>query len=80
LTHHYRDVAAASLTVMVEKINQIEGVLQTSLLGDLVHVIIDPKRISRDELQVSLSQLGLGEVGLSAGEITLEDVFMRLKK
>ncbi|MBA4383111.1 MAG: multidrug ABC transporter ATP-binding protein [Anaerolinea sp.] len=74
------DVAAASLTVMVEKINQIEGVIQTSLLGDLVHVIIDPNRISKEQLQSSLSQLGLGEVTLSAGEITLEDVFMRLTK
>jgi len=74
------DVAAASLTVMVEKINQIEGVIQTSLLGDLVHVIIDPKAISKDQLQVKLSQLGLGEVTLSAGEITLEDVFMSLTK
>lgn len=74
------DVAAASLTVMVEKINQIEGVLQTSLLGDLVHVIIDPKKITKDQLQASLSQLGLGEVTLSAGEITLEDVFMSLTR
>ncbi len=74
------DVAAASLTVMVEKINQIEGVIQTSLLGDLVHVISDPKEISRDQLQTALSQLGLGEVTLSAGEVTLEDVFMSLTK
>jgi ABC-2 type transport system ATP-binding protein len=74
------DVAAASLTVMVEKINQIEGVIQTSLLGDLVHVIIDPKVITKDQLQAKLSQLGLGEVTLSAGEITLEDVFMSLTR
>ncbi len=74
------DVAAASLTVMVEKINQIAGVIQTSLLGDLVHVIIDPKAISHDQLQVKLSQLGLGEFSLSAGEITLEDVFMSLTR
>lgn len=74
------DVAAASLTVMVEKINQIEGVIQTSLLGDLVHVIIDLKAITKDQLQAALSQLGLGEVTLSAGEITLEDVFMSLTK
>ncbi len=74
------DVAAASLTVMVEKINQIEGVIQTSLLGDLVHVIIDPKAITKDQLQAALSQLGLGEVTLSAGEITLEDVFMSLTR
>jgi hypothetical protein len=74
------DVAAASLTVMVEKINQIEGVIQTSLLGDLVHVIIDPKVISRDQLQAALSQLGLGEVTLTPGEITLEDIFMSLTK
>ncbi|EKD88164.1 MAG: hypothetical protein ACD_35C00030G0004, partial [uncultured bacterium] len=72
--------AAASLTVMVEKINQIAGVIQTSLLGDLVHVIIDPKAISHDQLQVKLSQLGLGEFSLSAGEITLEDVFMSLTR
>ncbi len=74
------DVAAASLTIMVEKINQIAGVLQTSLLGDLVHVIIDPSVISKGQLQVNVSQLGLGEVTLSAGEITLEDVFMSLTK
>ncbi len=74
------DVAAASLTVMVEKINQIEGVIQTSLLGDLVHVIIGPKKITKDQLQAKLSQLGLGEVTLSAGEITLEDVFMSLTR
>ena len=74
------DVAAESLTVMVEKINQIEGVIQTSLLGDLVHVIIDPNRISKEQLQVALSQLGLGEVKMSAGEITLEDVFMSLTR
>ncbi|MDP3451146.1 MAG: ABC transporter ATP-binding protein [Anaerolineaceae bacterium] len=74
------DVAAASLTVMVEKINQIEGVIQTSLLGDLVHVIIDPKKITKDQLQAKLSQLGLGDVTLSAGEITLEDVFMSLTR
>jgi ABC-2 type transport system ATP-binding protein len=74
------DVAAASLTVMVEKINQIEGVIQTSLLGDLVHIIIDPKVITKDQLQAKLSHLGLGEVTLSAGEITLEDVFMSLTR
>lgn len=65
------DLAAASLIVMVEKINQIEGVIQTSLLGNLVHAIIDPKAITKDQLQASLSQLSLAEVTLSAGEITL---------
>lgn len=74
------DVASASLTVMVEKINHIEGVIQTSLLGDLVHVIIDPKVITKDQLQAKLSHLGLGDVTLSAGEITLEDVFMSLTR
>lgn len=74
------DVAAESLTTMVDKINQIEGVIQTSLLGDLVHVIIDPKLLSKTQLQAELSKLGLGEVTLSAGEITLEDVFMSLTK
>ena len=74
------DVTAASLTAMVEKINQVEGVMQTSLLGDLVHVITDPKMISRDQLQVNLARLGLGEVTLVPGEITLEDVFMSLTK
>lgn len=74
------DVTAASLTAMVEKINQVNGVIQSSLLGDLVHVIIDPKRISKDQLQANLSKLGLGEVTLVPGEITLEDVFMSLTK
>jgi ABC-2 type transport system ATP-binding protein len=74
------DVSAASLTAMVEKINQVNGVIQSSLLGDLVHVIIDPKKISKDQLQASLSHLGLGEVVLVPGEITLEDVFMSLTR
>jgi ABC-2 type transport system ATP-binding protein len=74
------DVAADALTTMVEKINQIEGVIQTSLLGDLVHVIIDPKTITNDQLRTKLAQFGLGEVALSAGEITLEDVFMSLTR
>jgi len=74
------DVTAASLTAMVEQINQFEGVIQTSLLGDLVHVITDPGRISRDQLQANLSRLGLGEVTLVPSEITLEDVFMCLTR
>ena len=74
------DVASASLTIMVEKINQIVGVVQSSLLGDLVHVIIDPKAITKDQLQAALTQFGLGEVSLTPGEITLEDVFMSLTK
>ncbi len=74
------DVSAASLTAMVERINGIAGVLQTSLLGDLVHVIIDPQALTSDQLQAALSQLGLGEVTLSSGEVTLEDVFMSLTR
>lgn len=74
------DVAADSLADAVEKLNGVEGVLQTSLLGDLVHVLIDPKKISKDQLQTSLTQSGLGEVTIVHGEITLEDVFMGLTR
>jgi ABC-2 type transport system ATP-binding protein len=74
------DVAADSLTTMVDKINQLEGVVQTSLLGDQVHVIIDPIIITKDQLGARLSQFGSGEVALYPGEITLEDVFMSLTR
>jgi len=74
------DVAAENLMAAIDKVNSIPGVLQTSLLGDLVHVLVDPKICPRHKFERQLKTNGLRGVKITPGEPSLEDVFMGLTR
>ncbi|KAF0110879.1 MAG: putative ABC transporter ATP-binding protein [Chloroflexi bacterium] len=72
------NVTADSLLDTLECLNQMNEVVQTSLLGDLVHVNTKPGAIKKNQLESRLSEKGISGVHIAASEITLEDVFMSL--
>ncbi len=74
------DFSAASHPEIVEKIAGLKGVLQTSLLGDLVHVVLDPQHLGLEDFKSHLRSFGLEDVAFVPGEISLEDVFMSLTR
>jgi len=74
------DVAAENMVETIEKVSTIKGVLQTSLLGDLVHVIVDPGVCPKGKFYKQLKQNGMRGVKISPGEPSLEDVFMGLTR
>ena len=74
------DVAAENMVETIEKVSTIKGVLQTSLLGDLVHVIVDPVVCPKGKFYKQLKHNGMRGVTISPGEPSLEDVFMGLTR
>jgi ABC-2 type transport system ATP-binding protein len=70
------DIETSSLLETVQALEQTKEVVQTSLLGNLVHVITRTKTITREQLQNHLSDVSGSVLQITPGEITLEDVFM----
>ena len=74
------DVSTGSLAEAAKALNRLEGVIQTSLLGDQVHAIVEAKGLDGEHIRTRLEQAGIVPVKVSRGEITLEDVFMNLTR
>lgn len=70
------DIETNSLLDSVQALEQMKEVAQTSLLGNLVHVITKTKSVTREQIQNHLSGVAGLETQITPGEITLEDVFM----
>ena len=74
------DVSTGSLAEAAKALNGFDGVIQTSLLGDQVHAIVEPKVLDGELIQTRLTQAGIKPDKVTRGEITLEDVFMNLTR
>jgi ABC-type multidrug transport system ATPase subunit len=72
------DLAAIPLLETVEKLTQMEGIIQASLHGDRAHVIIKPGEWTPERLTANLAQKGIEVQSVEAVESTLEDVFTLL--
>ncbi len=73
------DIAAPSLQQALKAVSQMPKVVQTSLLGDLIHVIVR-EGTGKAALEEALLGGGSGNAVITPSEITLEDVFMSLTR
>ncbi|MCX6056311.1 MAG: ABC transporter ATP-binding protein [Chloroflexi bacterium] len=64
----------------LERLNGVSEVLQTSLLGNLIHILTLPEVTTPEQVQALLIQKGMTDLHISPAETTLEDVFMILTK
>jgi ABC-2 type transport system ATP-binding protein len=72
------DISSNSLLESLNVFEHMEEVLQTSLFGDMVHIITKPDSMNSDQLSLKIRSAGIENFSVAAGEITLEDVFMNL--
>lgn len=74
------DINCSNLVETFEIIEHLEGVIQISLLGDLVHVITKPKVFTSASISSLLERKGVHVTRITSSEITLEDAFMNLTR
>jgi ABC-2 type transport system ATP-binding protein len=74
------DITSPALLETMTALDQMEEVLQASLLGDLAHVILKPNTLDKEQLQNRLQESASAVTRITPGEITLEDVFMSLTR
>ena len=72
------EVAADSLMDVVENLAGIKEIIQTSLMGDLVHLVASHGSLNENSLRLKLTAAGIKGVKVTPAEITLEDIFMSL--
>lgn len=74
------NITSTELTSMTETLPNLPGYLQVSLLGDQVHLLTSKGSTDAGKISRFLQDAGIHSANVSAGEITLEDVFMTLTR
>lgn len=72
------NISSPSLTAVMETLESLPGILQVSLLGDQVHLLTSKGSQNSNSISHYLAGAGIPGLTITAGEITLEDVFMNL--
>jgi len=72
------EIQASEPPKAVEALKGLEGVLEASMFGRLVHVVVEDREVARKEIPAALKSNGVEMESLREVEPSLEDVFVAL--
>ena len=72
------NITSASTTAVFAVLEKLPDRIQVSLLGDRVHLITRRGKLDDAQIATALTEQGILDALVEAGEITLEDIFINL--